>query len=342
MSIPQTLGCCLSLVLILSGAAEAQRIQPGTRLPDYELSVRAPSKRVSGTPGNLRIKDRSCSNLAGRPDRQQIVDAAVQEWAYFGFTRLDYTIEQTSSRNQTDRRRWSLLDPELAVRVADRIAGYWAAAPDSSWILQRQNERWETLGLSARWRDPWSAAFISWVMCESGLGDEDRFARAIAHHTYIDQAILARETPTQSKAYVAYDLGEQPVLPGDLLCRGSRPSYHSLAERRAHLGAGARTHCDIVVRVDEQMPAFDVIGGNVRGTVGMKLLPAARDAEGLIVPAPFGSSRIFAHLKLNADPVSLDALSLSPTMQAISCTAPDSLAALTKPHSAGKTPASHC
>ena len=67
--------------------------------------------------------------------------------------------------------------------------------PDGSWILDRQNRIWRaSSGALQRWRDPWSAAFISWVMCEGGLSESARsFKRAIAHYVYIDQAIEARD-----------------------------------------------------------------------------------------------------------------------------------------------------
>jgi hypothetical protein len=211
------------------------------------------------------------------------------------------------------------MSAEEAARVADSIGGYWAATPDSGWILQRQNDSWNSRGISSRWRNPWSAAFISWVMCESGLGEPSRFERAIAHHTYIDQAILAREQDASSAAFVAFDPGEMPVVPGDLLCRGSRPAYQSIAERRTHLGTGARTHCDIVVKLDEASSRIMVIGGNVRGSVTMKLLPATPDSNGMLKPAPYNGRVIFAHLKLEADPVSANAIELSPTFNAMSC-----------------------
>ena len=79
------------------------------------------------------------------------------------------------------------------------------------WILRRQNIVWNgPNGIAARWRDPWSAAFVSWVMCEGGFGDLNQFHRAIAHHVYIDQAIEARVTDTNS-AYIAHDVGELPI-----------------------------------------------------------------------------------------------------------------------------------
>jgi len=293
------------------------------RLPAEILDIRAPSVRIAGRPGSMQIQDRSCRAMPGAELRSRIVNAAVQEWAYFGYTVLDYTNVEVSSATRSNMgRRWSLLSPKQAMRVADSIAGYWAAAPDSGWILERQNSRWKSRGLSTRWRDPWSAAFISWVMCESGLGDQARFARAVAHHTYIDQAIQARDSGNEQAAFQAYEIGEQAVLPGDMLCRGSRPAYQSVAERRSHLGVGARTHCDIVVKVDTDLPGFHVIGGNVRATVGMKLLPGKVTANGFIEPVPYGNRALFAHLKLDADPLPLNALDLSPTMQTLDCSMP--------------------
>ena len=116
------------------------------------------------------------------------------------------------------------MSADEAARVAASIAGYWAATPDSGWILQRQNASWRSQGLGARWRNAWSAAFISWIMCESGLGEAKQFQRVIAHHSYIDQAIQARRHGSPEAAYVAFDVGEVPVEPGDMLCRGSRPA----------------------------------------------------------------------------------------------------------------------
>ena len=135
--------------------------------------------------------------------------------------------------------------------LADSIAGYWSTTSDGSWIIDRQNAVWSgPRGIGADWRDPWSAAFVSWVMCESGLGDANRFQRAIAHHRYIDQAIEARGDKPSQAAFVAYDVGEFSIEPGDLLCSARRSAYRSIEERRKDLGNGVRTHCDIVMKVD--------------------------------------------------------------------------------------------
>jgi hypothetical protein len=199
------------------------------------------------------------------------------------------------------------------VRVADSIAGYWTVTPEGSWIIADQNRRWNGSGPGARWRTPWSAAFISWVMCEAGIADRSRFQRAIAHHTYIDQAIRSRDGANQA-AFVAYDIGETTIEPGDLLCSARRPGYSSLSERRRQMGEGARTHCDVVVKLDPDGQRILAIGGNVRSRVSMKLLPAVIE-QGRLRP----DTDVFAHLKLRADTIEAEALDNTPTIRALGC-----------------------
>jgi hypothetical protein len=143
-------------------------------------------------------------------------------------------------------------------------------------------------------------------MCESGFGSAAAFQRAVAHHVYIDQAIRARNDSDARAAYVAYDRGEAAVSPGDMLCSSRRPVYRTLAERRRQMGAGARTHCDIVVKVDGPGQRLYAIGGNVRGSVSLKVLPMAA--------RPF-----FAHLKLRAASLAVEAFDASPTLRALNC-----------------------
>jgi hypothetical protein len=285
------------------------------------LGVLAPSERVEGSPGDMRITQRSCRTLPRAGIRRRIVDIAVQEWGFFGFQVLDETkIVDSERRHRRTRRRTPWLSPEESARVAATIAGYWSITADGGWILSRQNAVWkEGGGVAARWRDPWSAAFISWVMCEGGLGNANQFQRAIAHHAYIDQAIEARQTDATQAAFLAFDVGEMPVEPGDLLCFSRRPVYRSIAERRRDLGTGIRSHCDLVVKVDVANERILGIGGNVRGAVRLKLLPAVFEESPGTQPVvrSVGRSRlaVFAHLKLRADSIEVDAFENSITMR---------------------------
>lgn len=303
----------LSLLLIAAASLQAQPSESLDRLPADVLDVRSPIERIVGTPGSMRITDRSCRSMPLSDVRRRIVDTAVQEWAYFGFSVDD---QQQSPSQQMQRATFPRMNAGEGARVASSIAGYWAATPDSNWILQRQNANWNAEGTGARWRHAWSAAFISWVMCESGLGEPAQFRRAIAHHTYIDQAIRATDGLDNSAVFTAYDPGQAAIEPGDLLCRGSRPNYRSLAERRTQLGDGARTHCDIVVKVDTEAPSIMVIGGNVRGSVRMKVMPAVQDNGQALRPLSDNGRALFAHLKLEAPSIALNALDETPTLQA--------------------------
>jgi hypothetical protein len=319
----------------IPGQGEPQA-RPLPRLPASVLDVTPPSEWVRGTPSQMTLRPGACRNNPTAGIRRRIVDVAVQEWGFFAFSIDDQTDEEDENDdprrdaangadnndgfNEGRRRR---LPPEEAVRVAPSVGGYWAVTPNAAGMIANQNEEWSGPRGIGRWADPWSAAFISWVMCEAGLGEMARFQRAIAHWTYIDQAIRARDGKAPQAAYVAYELGESVVAPGDLLCSSRRPEYHSVDQRRRQMGVGARSHCDIVVKIDEANMRILTIGGNVRRAVSMKFIPAVRASAGGLRPSrgAVGDAEreIFAHLKLRADPIEMSALDSSPTMKALGC-----------------------
>jgi hypothetical protein len=267
------------------------------------LDVLPPSARVRGVPGSMSIQPRECRTLPAAEVRARIVSVALQQWDFFGSRISDYSEVEDDADDPPSsepRRRRSRLPPAEAARVAPSIAGYWAVTPEGSWIVARQNDRWNGEdGIAARWNAPWSAAFISWVMCEGGLGTNAQFQRAVAHHSYIDQAIRARDGRAPQAAFVAYDPGETTIGAGDLLCSSRRPVYRTIADRRRQMGVGARSHCDVVVKVDEPGQRVHAIGGNVRGVVSLKLFPAFRPAgKPLRVGTGDEDRPMFAHLKL--------------------------------------------
>jgi len=314
-----TLG--LAIIAFAAGSAMVLAQAPIDRLPAGVLDVVPPSARIDGVPGSMRIRESGCPTGAVTDVRRRIVDLAVQEWAYFGFSIVDQvTVADDdgpgASGGRRFRRRRNLGETE---RTAASIAGYWAVSPGGDWILESQNEAWRRSDNgSARWRYHWSAAFISWIMCEGGLGSSAQFQRGIAHHTYIDQAIRARDRGASRAAFAAYDIGEAGVGVGDLLCSARRPVYRTVAERRRQMGEGASTHCDVVVKVDQLGGRILAIGGNVRGTVSLKLLPAERrDGEWRAVAT--GNRPLFAHLRLRTGPDADDAFDLSPVLRQVNC-----------------------
>jgi len=307
-----------ALTLLLTATPALAQGLTVERLPRERFDVAPPSERVSGEPGRMTVRVTDCPAVPAAPLRRRIVDLAVQEWAFFGFQVVDQSAPRPAPRlsrgaggARGGRRGFRWLDPGESARVAPSIAGYWTVTPEGSWILDDQNEAWNGPGgVGVRWRNPWSAAFISWVMCEAGLGERSRFARAVAHHVYIDQAIRARNGGEAEAAYVARDVGEAAIEPGDLLCSARRPGYDTLAERQRQMGEGARTHCDVVVKVDEAGGRIFVVGGNVRGVVSLKMLPTSGSA------APPG---MFAHLELRDGSLGADLLDDSATIGALGC-----------------------
>lgn len=313
-----TLGFLLCTLVSTQATAQIAML---ARLGKDVLDVMPPSERVVGSPGDMAVADAQCTQSVPDDVRRRIVEIAVQEWAFFGFPIIDQTAPPPPQPpTRRPRRRPTWLDPDESSRVASSIAGYWAATPDGAWILTRQNGLWRgPTGIASRWRDPWSAAFISWVMCSAGLGNRAEFARAIAHHVYIDQAIRSAEAATATTAYVAHDVGVEPIEPGDLLCSSRRNGYRSIADRKRHLGTPARAHCDIVVLVDRSTSRILTIGGNVRGTVGLKLQYAETDPldERLHRAIGHGGRAIFAHLKLRAQSGDDQVLLATPTIRAL-------------------------
>ena len=320
------------LAVLTATPAAAQ----SARLPREAFDVIPPAARVAGERGRMRIVQPRCRVGPTHWARRRIVDIAVQEWAVFGFQTIDARPVETrrlpdgvvadaanpprpaprSARHLLRLGTWES-DPDADAT----IAGYWSATPDGRAILSRQNRQWRGGDDGpVDWVQPWSAAFVSWVMCEAGLGDPAQFERDISHRVYIDQAIRARDDAASPAAYVARDAGERPIKPGDLLCnsRGG-VDYRSLADRRPELGAYAPAHCDIVVRVDADR--INVIGGNVVQGVSLTILPLT--ADGSVHPRPVaaadlaGARTVFAHLELRADPVEPDAMDRSPTIRAL-------------------------
>ena len=241
---------------------------------------------VRGAPGEMTVQSRPCRILPTGETRRRIVDVAVQEWGFFGFRIVDQTEVDDRAAPGGDAAGGGGASPDLrrggrrvaassggGARVAASIAGYWAVTPEGSWIVGRQNDAWQGPdGTAVRWNAPWSAAFVSWVMCEAGLGTRaSSSAPSPTMRTSTRPSVPAtgarrrRRLPPTTPA-------KRSITPGDLLCSSRRPAYRTIAERRRQIGVGARTHCDVVVKVDEARERILAIGGNVRGVVSLKLL----------------------------------------------------------------------
>lgn len=345
------------------GLAPAAHATEMPRLPRTVFDVIPPSERVMGPPGKMWVYQPAC-RIGATPDRRRIVSLAVQEWAFFGFHTVDATdgservlpkavtpemINPNMTPAQSEGEVLLLSEQEHSSGKDPTIAGYWSATPDGQAILTGQNTVWNgPSGTNANWAQPWSAAFVSWVMCEAGLGDLSQFHRSIAHQEYIDQAIRARYGTEPGAAYVAYNMGEEPISPGDLLCTawGTR-DYRRIEDRVPDAGIYAPTHCDIVVKTTADRVL--IIGGNVLGSVTLTILPMTtglgRHPHPVSEATIEGGRPVFAHLQLKAPPIEADALDYSRTVKALEApqaaqAQPVAAAEAVAPPAAPPTPAS--
>lgn len=273
--------------------------------------------------------------LAAVPNiRQRVIDLATSEWAFFGFPVFDlgttdvYLIPQNKDHPGPPKRyeivpeRLNVLLKGMIARRALRvgfmeddtevrrtIGGYWSALPGAANQYVLQQLIWSSYG-DAGWAVPWSAAFISWVACESGLVGLN-FRRNEFHTIYIDQAIDTRDgllSGDQSGPFTAYDLWE--VLPevGDLVCRARDSSrFFDIESRRRERAVSPRApaHCDFVVQVDTRNRRVYAIGGNVLNAVSLTMLDLVEDVR---APSKLrvhtaqdqpGAARWFVVLKFN-------------------------------------------
>jgi len=182
--------------------------------------------------------------------RKQIVDLALSEWQYFG------------------RQVVKLKGSEESIPHV----GKWE--DDGGPYTARVNTYWRSVGKpnldGNDCRQPWSAAFVSWVMTNAGVS-ESSFPAAEAHWTYLRHII---DQSNESYAgLVAHKPSTYKPMPGDLICAtrghgGFTPSLES--EPEAVLQEHTRLHCDIVV--EQTATQLGVVGGNVRNSVSKTLL----------------------------------------------------------------------
>ncbi|NJR20469.1 MAG: DUF2272 domain-containing protein [Hyphomonadaceae bacterium] len=207
--------------------------------------------------------------------------------------------------------------------VRPAIAGYWSAVPGSN-ALSVQS-RLNSVHRSAGWSMAWSAAFVSYVVCASGIGESAAFERSDAHFVYVDQAIRNAQTSSPTGLFRARDIATGLPRIGDLLCAdraaNNEPSYQTLAARQADIGSRRFMHCDLVVAVNRRGNYVAVIGGNVVQAVSMTMVgikPATRSAPARVVTEfdDITSRPWFAVLELQ-DGGSDASLAATPAIQAL-------------------------
>ena len=147
---------------------------------------------------------------------------------------------------------------------------------------------------------PWSAAFVSYVIRQSGVA-ENAFQFSNAHRAYIYDAFAASAAEASHAAqeaqeandrlYRACPLNATRPRAGDLICQLREPALadaSDLAVReriRAELASGTdvrsvrRTHCEVVAHIDVPARKMYTIGGNVSQSVTARQLNLRRNLK---------------------------------------------------------------
>lgn len=191
--------------------------------------------------------------------KKAIINRALGEWEYFGrqtvfFRGSDESIPHVGAWEDEDASH------------SDRVNLYWRAVGQP--------------GLNGTdCREPWSAAFISWVMQGAGVPGY-QFPPSIAHAVYLASLIDASSFP--GRWFVPRRVSDYSPNPGDLIC-APRGGLHpadgdGYVSPRSLQGAG--THCDLVVAKSGR--TLEVVGGNVRNSVSRTTLEL--DGQGHLQP----------------------------------------------------------
>jgi hypothetical protein len=185
--------------------------------------------------------------------KNRIVEAAKSEWVYFGQQIVVIDGEQESIPH----------------------VGIWEDDDDSH--SDRINQYWRAVGKSRisgyDCKQPWSAAFISWIMQAAGVPN-DLFPPSSAHRYYLNRFIANADNP--DAALIPRSIYQYKPKPGDLICatRGKIRPPEVTEEIQDSLYSW-RMHCDIVVKTNAQ--TVHAIGGNVRNSVSKTILTLSPD-----------------------------------------------------------------
>jgi len=193
--------------------------------------------------------------------RRRIISLANREWEFFG---RQVVVLEGGEESIPHVGMWE--DDEETYSI--RVNWYWRAVGKS-----------ELTGDNCR--QPWSAAFISWIMKNAGVSDYE-FPRTDTHWVYLNR--IANGGDRSHASFVPHSIGLYVPKPGDLICatRGRRnppPQGQTYEDGLSH---HTKLHCDIVV--SRQGETLEAIGGNVRNSVSKTILRL--DKNGLLQPTP--------------------------------------------------------
>jgi hypothetical protein len=179
--------------------------------------------------------------------RYKIVEAAKKEWGYFG--------EQIVVIDGNE---------ESIPHV-----GIWE--DDDYSHSNRINQYWRAVGkhrlAGNDCKEPWSAAFISWVMQAAGV-PENLFPPASTHRFYLNHFLANAHNPYA--ALIPHTIQEYKPKLGDLICAKRGKGTPTEVIKTLPDSLNSKLHCDIVVETKGH--TLQAIGGNVRNSVSKTIL----------------------------------------------------------------------
>jgi hypothetical protein len=197
---------------------------------------------------------------ADNPPTNRTALVAWQEWTRFGRSTVVYGGHAGGYTNRSGLNEHS--EP-----LSSRVGDYWGSCGHPEWNGNTGGR-------------PWSGAFVSWVMQQSGASS---FPTAGRHGQYL-ASLYDREYRGHSTAFLLHAPNEYAPKSGDLVCSGTagaswRYASAAMAHRRIDNTA---SHCDVVT--DVRGGFVQAVGGNVKSSVTMSLYPI--DGRGHLAPAP--------------------------------------------------------
>ncbi len=199
---------------------------------------------------------------ADRPPANRTAYVAWEEWTRFDRSTVVYGGRAGGYVNRSGM-------SEHSEPLNSRVGDYWGSCGHPEWNGDTTSR-------------PWSGAFVSWVMRQSGVSPR-LFPPAGRHGQYL-AALYDLEHSRRSTAFLVHAPNEYAPKPGDLVCSGTAgPTWRHASPRIAHRRIDSTAnHCDVVT--DVRGGRVYAVGGNVKSSVTMSLYPI--DGRGHLAPTP--------------------------------------------------------
>jgi len=160
---------------------------------------------------------------------------------------------------------------EIDADMKERLRTYWRACTNTD-VRGRATQDFAPndintwVGAVGNEGRAWSAIFISYLISQAGITQNDAFIHSQRHVDFIAQACLNRENQVWQNPFWAYRINEYPPEPGDIVGRTSANpplNYNTVVNRTTGIVLRDSSHTDIVIEKNTTDNYIVVIGGNL-------------------------------------------------------------------------------